>query len=233
MRCRNLVRISMWLRAGSSWAVVAAAAVKTAGGDRENRCFQRGQSGAHLGWPIKGEEVTVTIAGQTLTTKAGDDGRWKVVLAKLDVGQPVEMTVKSSSGNTIALKNILVGEVWAGSGQSNMEMAVVSSNNAQKEIATANHPTIRLFTVAKRKSPQPESDCPAVGRVQSDHGARFLGRVVLLRPRPAEGMQVPVGLIHTSWGGTPAEFWISRKALEADPSLKPLAKGEAPACTTA
>ena len=69
------------------------------------------------------------------------------------------MTVKGSSGNTITLKNILVGEVWVCSGQSNMEMAVASAKNAQKEIAAANYPKIRLFTVAKKKATEPQTDC--------------------------------------------------------------------------
>ena len=152
MRCRNFVRISMCCRVGCRLGVVAAAAVKLPAVIGDNMVLQRGQPVPIWGWADKGEEVTVTVAGQTLTTKAGDDGRWKVVLAKLDVGQPLEMTVKGSSGSTITLKNILVGEVWVCSGQSNMEMGVGLCNNAKEEIAAANYPQIRLFTVANAKA---------------------------------------------------------------------------------
>jgi sialate O-acetylesterase len=143
----------------ASWAAVAAAAVKLPAVIGDNMVLQRDQPVPIWGWADKGEDVTVTIANQTLTTKAGDDGRWKVVLAKLDVGQPLEMTVKGSSGAAVTLKNILVGEVWICSGQSNMEMGVSGCRNAQREIADAEYPNIRLFTVANAKAAEPKADC--------------------------------------------------------------------------
>jgi sialate O-acetylesterase len=193
----------------------------------DNMVVQRDQAAPIWGWADPGEEVTITLANQTAVAKAGADGCWKVVLQKLAPSQPLEMAVKGSSGSTITLKNILVGEVWAGSGQSNMEMAVQSCKDAQQEIAAADYPKIRLFTVTKKKASQPQTDCkgrwvectpatvPGFSAV-----AYFFGRQL------HKELNEPIGLIHTSWGGTPAEFWTSRKTLEADPALKSLARGE-------
>ncbi len=220
----------------------------------DNMVLQRGQPVPVWGWADKGEEVTVTIAGQKHVAKAGDDGRWKVTLPKLattvtdvevaitlpagahdsmSVKRPLTMTVEGSSGNKITVMHIMVGEVWVCSGQSNMEMGIGGVNDAAKEIAAAKYPRIRLFTVEKTKAAQPASDvkgkwAPCSPQTVSANGwggfsatAYFFGRQLY------KSLKVPIGLIHTSWGGTPAEFWTSRKALEANPALKPLAQGEA------
>jgi sialate O-acetylesterase len=227
MRCRSIVRIAVCCLVVASWAAVAAAAVKLPAVIGDNMVLQRDRPVPIWGWADKGEDVTVTIAHQTLTTKAGDDGRWKVVLAKLETGQPLEMTVKGSSGAAVTLKNILVGEVWVCSGQSNMEMGVSGCRNAQQEIAAAEYPNIRLFTVAKAKAAEPQADCAGDWKGCSpatvpnfSAAAYFFGRHL------NKELNVPIGLIHTSWGGTPAQSWTSRKALEAKPALKPLAQGE-------
>jgi sialate O-acetylesterase len=209
------------------WSAAATAAVKLPAIFGDNMVLQRGQAVPVWGWADKGEEITVSVAGQTQKTKAGADGRWKVILDKLDVGQPVAMTVQSASGSVITVKNILVGEVWVGSGQSNMEMPVSGCRNAAQEAAAAKYPDIRLFTVAKKKAAAPETDCS--GRwVQCSPesvpgfsaAAYFFGREL------HKELKVPMGLVHTSWGGTPAQFWISRTALESNPALKGLAQGE-------
>jgi sialate O-acetylesterase len=145
----------------------------------------------------------------------------------LDVGEPLVMTVQGSSGGALTRKNILVGDVWVASGQSNMEMCVGACNNAQAEIAAANYPKIRLFQVEKVKATAPATDVKgawAVCTPQSVGGfsaaAYYFGRQL------QKDLNVPIGLIDTTWGGTSAEFWTSRKALEANPVLKPLAQGE-------
>jgi sialate O-acetylesterase len=210
----------------ATWATIAAAAVKLPAVIGDNMVLQRGRPVPIWGWADKGEEVTVAVAGQSLATKADAEGRWKVVLDKLDVGEPLEMTVKGSSGSTRVLKNILVGEVWVCSGQSNMELPLSPCKNAQEEIAAAQYPKIRLFTVLKNNAPQPQVDCtgnwtecspatvPGFSAV-----AYFFGRDVFLK------LGVSVGLIHTSWGGTAAQLWTSRKVLESNPSLKGLVPG--------
>ena len=213
-------------------ATVAPAAVKLPAVIGDNMVLQRGQPVPIWGWADKGEEVTVTVAGQTVSAKAGDDGRWKVALDKLDVGQPLEMTIKGSSGNTIALKNILVGEVWVCSGQSNMAIGVTACKNGKEETAAANHPQIRLFLVGQAQAAQPAPDVKgnwkpctpeSIAAGKPDCGG-FSAAAYYFGRQLHNELKVPIGVIDTSVGGTPAEFWTSRKALEANPALKPLAQ---------
>jgi sialate O-acetylesterase len=174
----------------------------------------------------------VALAGQTLTTKAGDDGRWNVVLAKLEVGEPLELSVRGSSGNTLTVKNILVGEVWLCSGQSNMHWTFNAGHgvlNNDAEVAAAKYPNIRMFTVAKGGAPAPAADVggawlpitPENLAVGGGNGASALA--CLFGRDLQKTLNVPVGLINSSVGGTPAESWTSHEVLEANPALKGLA----------
>jgi sialate O-acetylesterase len=192
------------------------------------------QEGANLpiwGWAETGETVTVSIAGQIVSAQAGDDGRWQVTLGKLAAtpeSTPLVMTIKGSLGDSITLENVLVGEVWLCSGQSNMEMGVGAAKNGQAEVAAANHPGIRLFWVSKERARQPANDVAAawavcrptiVGSGGFDGfsaAGYFFGRDL------HKELKVPVGLIFAAWSGTPAEEWTSKKALKAEPSLKSL-----------
>ena len=228
MRGRVCLRFLTCCLVVAGWAASGLAAVKLPAIIGDNMVLQRGMVVPIWGWADKGETVTVAAAGQTLSTEADDGGKWKVALEKLDAGGPLVMTVKGSSGTVITVKNILIGEVWVGSGQSNMGMTVSSCRNAAAEIAAARFPQIRLFTVDGKKAAQPQSDC--TGRwvecsPQTVPG--FSGAAYFFGRQLHKELGIPVGLIHTSWGGTPAEFWTSRKALEANPLLKPSAQGEA------
>ena len=227
MRCQNLVRIATGVLLMIGSVAVAAAAVKLPAIIGDNMVLQRDQAVPIWGWADKGEEVTVTLSGQTLTTKADDDGRWKVVLEKLEVGQPLEMTVHGSLGNSVTIKNVLVGEVWVCSGQSNMAWRVSQTNNAEQEIEAAEYPNIRLFTVAQKKATEPQTDCAGDWRECDSATVPDFSAVAYFFGRQLhKELQAPVGLIHTSWGGTPAEFWISREAIEANPTLQPLVEVE-------
>jgi sialate O-acetylesterase len=228
MRFRTLPRALICCFLVALAVTAAQAAVKLPAVIGDGMVLQRGRPVPIWGWADTGEEVTVTIGNQKHMAKAGSDGRWKVTLDKLTVGQPLEMTVTGSSGNTIRLKNILVGEVWICSGQSNMQMGVAGCKNAAKEIAAADYPQIRLFSVEQAKAAQPAVDvkgnwaaCSPQNVGGFSAAAYFFGRKL------NKELKAPIGLIHTSWGGTPAEFWTSRKALEANPVLKPSAQGEA------
>ena len=137
------------------------------------------------------------------------------------LGGPYEITFKGK--NTITIKNILAGEVWVCSGQSNMEMAVRSSANAEQEIAAANYPQIRLFTVEKKVAEKPLDDCKGKWVVCSPEtvggfsaAGYFFGREL------HKELKQPIGLINTSWGGTPAEAWTSPVALQENPGLEPI-----------
>ncbi len=226
LRYRCLL-VSLCLLLSACWTSIALSAIKLPAVIGDNMVLQRDMPVPIWGWADKGEEVTVSVAGQTLSAKASDDGRWKVILAKLGVGQPLEMTIKGSSGNVITLKNILVGEVWVGSGQSNMQMGVNSCKDAPKEIAEAKYPNIRLFTVPNKKAAEPQTNCEGQWVECSpasvpgfSAAAYFFGRQL------HKELNVPVGLINTSWGGSPAQWWTSRKTLESIDSLKSLVGGE-------
>ncbi len=189
----------------------------------DNMVLQRGAKVSIWGWAEPGEQVTVGVSWHTMQwgLTADQQGKWRFEMTPPKAGGPYEMTIRGK--NTITIKNILVGEVWVGSGQSNMQMAVRHSANAEQEIAAANYPNIRLFSVQRTVADQPQSDC--VGNWQScspetvgdfSAVAYFFGREL------HKELNVPVGLIHTSWGGTPAEAWTSRAVLDAEPDVKPI-----------
>lgn len=203
----------------------------------DNMVLQQGRPAPIWGWADIGEMVTVRLGEQQYTVKAGDNGRWQVVLKKLKPGKILEMSVKGSSGNTITVKNILVGEVWICSGQSNMHWTFSKGHgvlNNETELANANYNDIRMFTVAKGGAPEPAEDTKGVWLtinrenllVGGENGASvlayFFGRELFHK------LNVPVGLINTSVGGTPAEKWTRRQVLEDNPILKSLSgKGDA------
>ncbi len=176
------------------------------------------------GWADAGEEVTVTLADHKATAKADADGRWRVTLPAMQVGGPCQMTV--SGKNTLQLTDILIGEVWVCSGQSNMEMGIGVIKNGKQEIAAANHPKIRLLHVwPRRPAGQPEPDmniqwraCNPVNIARDGWGgfsacAYFFGRKL------HKELEVPVGLIDTSWGGTRIEPWTPPAGFESVPKL--------------
>ena len=199
----------------------------------DNMVLQQGRPVPVWGGADKGEDVTVTLAGQSATTKTGDDGRWKVVLKELKpAADPLDMAVTGSSGKSITLKNILVGEVWVCSGQSNMAIGVAGCNDAKEEVAAANYPKIRLISVPETKAGEPASgfngswSLCSPQRVAAGGWAGYSAVAYYFGRQLHQDLKVPVGLIQTTWGGTPIDFWTSRKALEANPALKPLIQGE-------
>jgi sialate O-acetylesterase len=152
---------------------------------------------------------------------ADQDGKWAFNMNCPEAGGPYEMTLTGK--NAITIKNIMAGEVWVCSGQSNMQWSVKASANPEQEIAEANYPDIRLFTVERKVAQQPQSDCTGSWTSCSPETvpdfsavAYFFGRELHKR------LDVPIGLIHTSWGGTPAEAWTRRDALEADADFEPI-----------
>ncbi|MBE0534490.1 MAG: sialate O-acetylesterase [Phycisphaerae bacterium] len=176
------------------------------------------------GWADPGRVVYVRASWLWTQRQAtaGDNGRWQVVLPTPAAGGPYCITISDRDGATV-LDNILIGEVWVGSGQSNMQWTVSSSNNAQEEIANAKYPGIRLFHVTRKVAETAQDDCEgswqecspeAVGGFSA--AAYFFGREL------HNELNVPVGLIHTSWGGTPAEAWTRREILGANDDFKPI-----------
>jgi len=180
--------------------------------------LQQGTSVPVWGWADDGEEVTVQFRNQKVTTKAAG-GQWMVRLKKMKVGGP--FTLKVAGKNSLTLNNVMVGEVWIASGQSNMEMALNGAFEAQKDIAASANPMIRLYTVAKLKANAPTNNVHASWKECDPQSSPGFSAVAYYFARDLQkALKVPVGVIHTSWGGSPAEVWMSDKALSSNPSYQ-------------
>src|ERR1043166_6124584 len=188
----------------------------------DNMVVQQGVPVRVWGWAEAGEQVTVSMAGKSAEAKADAKGRWEARIGPFKAGGPFEMTIAGK--NTIVLRNVLVGEVWVGSGQSNMEWPLQNAAHGADEVARADHPEIHLFTVTKATALEPRDDVQGRWVVCTPETAATFSAVAYFFGRELnEKLKVPVGLIHSSWGGTPAEAWTSRAALAAVPELRPMA----------
>ena len=169
------------------------------------------------------ENVTVTLAGKTVKAAACPKGYWKVELPKMKSGGPLELTIQGKD-NTLTIKDVLVGEVWIGSGQSNMQWCVKDSMNGKDEVAAANYPNIRLFYVKRTVATTPQDNCEGEWKLCSPETVPEFSAVLYFFGRDLhKELKLPLGLIHSSWGGTPAESWTSRPTLVGDPELKVIA----------
>ncbi|MEP6734154.1 MAG: sialate O-acetylesterase [Chryseolinea sp.] len=186
----------------------------------DHMVIQRNKPITIWGWADPNESVTVQFKTQSKKSKAGKDGKWKVVLQPETAGGPFQMTVKGA--NVITISDILIGEVWVCSGQSNMEFSVSSTKNADVEIQQANYPDIRQFLVAKSVSSKPEEEvkggdwkgCSPATAGEFTAVGYFFARDLY------NTLKVPIGLINTSWGGTHSETWTSREAFENNAEFK-------------
>lgn len=182
----------------------------------DNMVLQRAIDVPIWGWADPGEKVTVTLGKQAKSATAGTDGKWLVRLDSMEEGGPATMIV--SGTNRIEVQNILVGEVWVCSGQSNMGFTVRSANDAEKEIAAADYPQIRLFSVPLVGTQEPQYDCKGKWVVCSPQTAGSFSAVGYFFGREIHrALKIPVGLVNTSWGGSSCEAWVRRAVLEADP----------------
>ena len=178
----------------------------------DHMVLQHGIENPVWGWTEPGAVVKVTLQGKTVQATAGQDGKWMAKLPPLVAGGPWKMDVMGPQ--RVSLSDVLVGQVWICSGQSNMEWSVANSNNAEKEIKEATHPRVRLFTIPKRISGEPQvtvdsswQRCTPETIPGFSAVGYYFGRELHQR------LNIPVGLIHSSWGGTIAEAWTSGEAL--------------------
>ena len=187
----------------------------------DNMVLQQDKKVRIWGWAQPKEQVSVTLASQKGAAVADDKGHWETLIGPMKAGGPYEMTIRGN--NTLTIKNILIGEVWVCSGQSNMEWPLINAKNGAATVAQANHPEIRLFTVQKATSGSPLEDVKGHWVVTSPENAgQFSAVGYFFGVELNQKLKVPVGLIHTSWGGTPAEAWTSHDALASVPELKPI-----------
>ena len=182
--------------------------------------LQQKQSIPVWGTADVGESVTITFAGKKKTVVAGADGKWRVDIGKFDASaEPRSMTIKGK--NTIVLNDILVGEVWLVSGQSNMQWRVDQSAGGEAAIAAANYPTIRLFNVSrevgfkKKQGPLATWLPTTPDNVEDFSGAGYFFALEL-----EKDLKVPIGVINSSYGGSQAEAWTPVSYLNASPDLK-------------
>ena len=208
-------------------APIALGAVKPHTLFADGMVLQQGMKTPIWGTADDNERVTVQFQGQKVSTTA-KDGKWMARLENLKAGGPFEMTITGS--NTIRIKNVLVGEVWICSGQSNMEFSVSACANGKEAVADSKNPMIRLFTVPHRTGFAPrhslKGDWKECG---PDTVAGFTAVGYFFGRDLQKALGVPVGLIETSWGGTLCEAWTSRRALERHPDFKDLAARDAQA----
>ena len=197
----------------------AAAAVRLPAIFSDNAVLQCDAAVPVWGWADAGEKVEVSFAGQTKTATPGEGGKWMVKLENLKPGGPHVLTVKGS--NMLTVNGVLVGEVWLGSGQSNMAMTVSRSNDPEKEKASANLAEVRMFTVSSGASAKEEADCKGSWVVCTPETVGNFSATLFFTGREIhKALGVPVGLINSSVGGTPIESWIAPGAQHAKPELR-------------
>ncbi len=206
----------------------ASAQVKPSPLFSDHMVLQRGMQVPVWGTATPGETVQVTLNGQMRSTRAAADGKWMVRLRKLKAGGPYEMRIAGT--NSITIHDVLVGEVWLASGQSNMVFTVSKKAayfagmlDEDQVIAAANYPTIRMFTVKTVKSYTPQDDPAGDWQVCSPDTVPAFSAVGYLFARDLQQrLHIPIGILTVAYGGSTAESWLPRQVLQDDPGLKPM-----------
>ena len=179
------------------------------------------------GWAQPGEKIQIRVRSQHVTTRADAQGQWSASMGPFAAGGPYDMTV--SGKDTVVLHDVLVGDVWLASGQSNMEFPLEGSGgwkinvyNAETEVSAANYPRVRLFKVHQKVAPEPANDVDADGwvAVTPETVGNFSAVAYLFGREIHDRYAVPVGMIEADWGGTAAEAWVSEVGLKAFPEFR-------------
>ncbi|MCX6879893.1 MAG: sialate O-acetylesterase [Verrucomicrobia bacterium] len=186
----------------------------------DNMMLQRGQPVRVWGWAEAGEAVSVAMAGKTVSTKADDKGQWSLELPAPKAGETLDLAVKGK--NRLTLKNILVGDLWVCSGQSNMEMALNQCLGAADDIKAADLPKIRRLKINRVQVARPEADAPVATpwQVCSPATAGEFTAVGFYFAREVhQKTKVPIGIIDTNWGGTRIEPWVAPENPDVEAQL--------------
>ncbi|HEX8327697.1 MAG TPA: sialate O-acetylesterase [Hymenobacter sp.] len=226
MRVKHLLALSLGLT-----PVAATAAVRVPALVGDHMVLQRDQPLAIWGWAEPGEKITVDFRQQKVSVVTPANGRWQATLPATSSGGPFVMTIAGS--NTLTINDILVGDVWLASGQSNMELPLRDPNapkpgayplikNAEQEVAQANFPQIRQFTVKKQPAAQPQATMEGYNwRVCTPETAAGFSAVAYFFARDLhQRYRVPIGIISSPWGGTPAEAWVGGSTLLQQPDFR-------------
>ncbi|MDE0766785.1 MAG: sialate O-acetylesterase [Opitutaceae bacterium] len=181
----------------------------------DHMVLQRNHANPVWGWANPGEKVVITIAGQSHATKADSNGDWKIALEPLPAGGPHSMVIKGE--NSLSYADILVGEVWICSGQSNMQWPVSNSYDGDLVAATANSSQIRLISVPQVGTQEPQKDFDGQWeRCSTKTVSNFSAIGYRFGLQLQQALGVPIGLIDNAWGGSSAEAWVRRDILESD-----------------
>lgn len=185
-----------------------------------NMVLQQNKQVAIWGWGSPAENIKITGSwnNKTVEVKTSRGSKWMTLLQTPIAGGPFTVTIEGE--NTIILENVLIGEVWVCSGQSNMESSATHSysfNNAKEEISNSTYPKIRLFQVEKATSDTKQEDLTGTWTVCSPETMMgFSGTAYFFGRELHHKLDIPIGLIHSSWGGTGAEVWMDKEVVEAD-----------------
>lgn len=190
----------------------------------DHMVLQQGKPIQVWGWAAAGEKVTVQIGESKVSATPNGKGEWKATLLAQKAGGPIKLVV--SGANTITFEDVLIGEVWLCSGQSNMEMGIANCDGATQAIAEANRPRIRLLSVPNRWTPLPQTDIEATWRVCSPESVKdggwggFSACAYYFGRKLQDELGVPIGLIDATWGGTSIQSWTPPEGFAEVPQLK-------------
>jgi len=213
---RRLFLLSVVLSRTVAWADVSLAPLF-----RDGAVLQRDRIVPVWGKGAPGEKVTVSFAPQRREATTGPDGHWRVLLDALPTNS-VGADLVVSGQNTIVVRDVVVGEVWLCSGQSNMQFPVSRTMDAAREIAAARYPLIRHIQIERVGADDPADTVPTTGwqRATPEYVGAFTAVGYFFARDLFQKLGVPIGLIHSSWGGTPVEAWMSPAALASDPAFR-------------
>ena len=188
----------------------------------DNMVLQQKENVAFWGIYSPNEKVTISGSwGKNTDVKSDENGQWKINLQTPKSGGPFTVNI-STKTETKVLKNVMIGEVWLASGQSNMEMPLKgwppndAISNSEEEVLKANYPKIRMFTVQKKISLQPLNNIQGSWETATPNNAKdFSATAYFFARRLHQELNVPIGIIHSTWGGTPVEAWTSNAKIKS------------------
>ncbi|MGZ3687340.1 MAG: sialate O-acetylesterase, partial [Bdellovibrionota bacterium] len=184
--------------------------------------LQAGKPFSIQGWATPGATVSALFRGQDYHAKVNSDSRWKIDFPPQSVGKGSDL-ILSTEREMQVFHDVAVGEVWVCSGQSNMEFHLGWTTHAQEDVATSADPDLRMFTVAHAIADSPARDVSGDWKVSGPEAAYdFSAACYFFGKELRRSLGVPVGLIHSAWGGAPAESWTTKETLAADTLLAPV-----------
>lgn len=190
----------------------------------DNMVFQRDQANPVWGWFTPGAKVAVNLDGETHEAAAGEDGRWEVTLKPREAGGPFTLSVEAGDESK-TISNVMFGEVWLCSGQSNMNMPLLNTEAGEEAVKGAEDPRIRIIKVPRRPNQELQKDFPFPAKWEvctPETAANLSGLAYYFAKNLSGKLDVPIGIIQVAAGGSAIEAWIERKVMDADPRFEPI-----------